>query len=89
MVAPGVRGLEAEHLTGAVDGQQGAELADVACQNGKPRVVSLDAQTTRSSLRAAAAWKTLKFMVMLLLNVTAGVLRPGGGGVAASAEAWP
>jgi hypothetical protein len=55
-------------------------------------VVSLDAHTTRSSLRAAAAWKTLKFMVMLLLNVTAGVLRPGAGMLArwttASAPAW-
>jgi hypothetical protein len=32
MVAPGVGGREAEHLAGAVDGQQRAELADVAGQ---------------------------------------------------------
>jgi hypothetical protein len=32
VVAPGVAGLEAEHLPGAVDGQQGAELADLARQ---------------------------------------------------------
>src|ERR1700677_5306080 len=47
--------------------------------NGRPSVVSLDAHTTRLSLRAAAAWKTLKFIVMWEWNVTAGVVRPGAG----------
>jgi hypothetical protein len=42
-------------------------------------VVSLDAQTTRLSLRLATAWKTLKFMVMFALNVTAAVAMPGAG----------
>ena len=30
MVAPGVGGFEAKDLAGAVDGQQGAELPDIA-----------------------------------------------------------
>src|SRR5580704_12238113 len=47
--------------------------------NGSPSVVSLDAHTTRLRPRFAAAWKTLKFMVMLVLNVTAGVDMPGAG----------
>jgi hypothetical protein len=42
-------------------------------------VVSLEAHTTRLSLTAAAAEKTLKFMAMLALKVTAGVLSPGAG----------
>ena len=42
-------------------------------------MVSLDAHTTRRSPSLAAAWKTLKFIVMLALKVTAGVLRPGAG----------
>ena len=47
--------------------------------NGRPSVVSLEAHTTDVRRRAAAAWKTLKFIVTLSLNVTAGVARPGAG----------
>jgi hypothetical protein len=47
--------------------------------NGRPSVVSLDAHTTRERPSAAAAWNTLKFIDTLLLNVTAGVCRPGAG----------
>ena len=39
----------------------------------------LDAHTTRRSPSLAAARKTLKFIVTLALNVTAGVPRPGAG----------
>ncbi len=42
-------------------------------------MVSLDAHTTRSSLASAAAWNTLKFIVMFVLKVTAGVWIPGAG----------
>ena len=47
--------------------------------NGRPSVVSLDAHTTLVRPSAAAAWNTLKFIVTLALNVTAGVDRPGAG----------
>src|SRR6185295_10576902 len=47
--------------------------------NGRPSVVSLEAQTTRSSPRWAAAWKTLKFIAVLRLNVSAGVNISGAG----------
>jgi hypothetical protein len=47
--------------------------------NGRPSVVSLDAHTTRLRPSAAAAWNTLKFIVMFALNVTAGVAMPGAG----------
>ena len=68
--------------------------------NGRPSVVSLDAHTTRLSFRLAAAWKTLKFMVMLRLNVTAGVFKAGAGmlarcttasapGSLSASTAWP
>ena len=42
-------------------------------------MVSLDAHTTAPRPSAAAAWNTLKFIVMFALNVTAGVARPGAG----------
>lgn len=62
--------------------------------NGTPRVVSLDAQTTRLNPSFAAAGKTLKFIARLALNVTAAVQTPGAGMLArwttapAPSSAW-
>ena len=41
-------------------------------------MVSLDAHTTLARPSAAAAWKTLKFIEVLSLNVTAGRRQAGG-----------
>jgi hypothetical protein len=65
---------------------------------GRPSVVSLDAQTTRSRPSCVAAWNTLKFIVMFVLNVSAGGLRSGPGMFArwmtlsasvSASTAWP
>jgi hypothetical protein len=51
VVAPGVGGLEAEDLAGAVDGQQGAELAYIAGQ----RDTGEDLPSSRSALVTATS----------------------------------
>ena len=61
-------------------------------------MVSLDAHTTRDTPSVAAAWNTLKFIVMFALKVTAGVISPGAGMLArctmadaplSASTAWP
>ena len=46
--------------------------------NGRPRVVSLDAQTTLDRPSAAAAWKTLKFIAHVVVERDRGRRQAGG-----------
>ena len=50
-----------------------------SASNGNPRMVSLDAQTTRFSPSTRAASKTLNVLSMFVRNVSASVAIPGAG----------
>src|SRR5436305_6540221 len=62
---------------GVIDSSIGAKSGGRS--NGRPRTVSLEAQTTRPTPARTAAWKTFHVETVLMRNVSPSGRRPGAG----------